>query len=233
MFCTYCGHKLDLNNKCTNEFCPSIIDNVTPSINGLSKIELSDFLGKKNSIYYLDNFLIHSEKSKFISWNTSAFLFHWIWMFYRKMNLIASIYLFTYFIGLIFLSPINFIILSLIGHVLCGLFGNAIYKNYCFKRISHIKPMAERINPSSYTKMLQYYGSTSTVLAIIMSFIYSFSLLILLTFCVDTNITYSDPSYNIENPFNYYEDEDEYDLPYWYDTPENYLTPDEDYGSYI
>lgn len=231
MYCKYCGQELDLNNKCHNEFCPSVINNVSPSINGISEGELVNFLGKRNTNYYLNVFFNNSNNSKFVSWNFSAFIFQWIWMFYRKMNSIATIYLLTYLIGLIFLSPVTFIILSTTCHILCGLFGNALYKNHCLKRISSLKVLSERVNPDSYGRMLQYHGGTSVIVAIVMSVLYVFSLLILLLLYVATSIDYINYPDNYNNPYNYYEDEDS--LPYWYNNPGNNILPTEDSGSYI
>ena len=83
---------------------------------------------QENSEYYLPKFAAMDSGGKKTSWNWAAFFFTDAWMLYRKMYKLFVITLIVQFIiATIFPG------LSILIHILVGLFGNYLYKDHVDK----------------------------------------------------------------------------------------------------
>lgn len=199
MFCPKCGQELDTNNICSNPSCPSNrVNEYNASTNysynnsnnydfnshnnnyewdGISSIEIIDFIGYKNTDYYMDKWNKYKENTKFISWNWPAFFFGLIWFAYRKMYGFAGI-LFgigvlsnIIFEGLIDSSGLS-LLCSLIIMVCSALFGNQLYIKFCVKKISRIKSALPNITSEDLSARLKANGGITWVPVIIFVAIY-------------------------------------------------------------
>ena len=201
LFCQVCGTSLREKYNETNEGYqyyqtpPPITPNpfTTPygglspdeEIDGVSAKELAVFVGN-NSFYYLPRMKEIQKEEKTASWNWSAFLFHFMYFFYRKMYalgaLIMSMYIVSAVPGVIFefkrmaYSSIDFLPAELqaLGRIanicsflfwgiqaLCGLFANYLYTQKTFKTISKIKKKGYNENSAEYVNELSKKGRTN------------------------------------------------------------------------
>ncbi|MBD7911813.1 MULTISPECIES: DUF2628 domain-containing protein [Clostridium] len=125
--------------------------------NGISSAEMMEFIGYKNSDYYIDKWGKSQENKNFISWNWPAFFTNFLWFWHRKMYGIAAGIFGVNFIIRLFIASTsatltghNFniasrttnwfgIILNILVGVLSSLFANQLYMKHATNKIRSIK----------------------------------------------------------------------------------------------
>ena len=121
--------------------------------------------------YYLPRFEQMETLNSFTSWNWCAFLFSYLWMFYRKM--------YAFGIGLMVVSSVLTLTgLSGIGilvMIACGVCGNFLY----MKDINNRTEKAMNMQPDQREMYIQKYSGTSW-LPVIIYYVVSFVLGILI-----------------------------------------------------
>lgn len=85
-FCNRCGSPLTKDVRQTIVLDP--LGGISPEdeIDGVKMKDLAAVIGQ-NSIYYIPRFMAYSKKQRKILPNFAAFLFDYVWLFYRKMYL--------------------------------------------------------------------------------------------------------------------------------------------------
>ncbi|MBD7911811.1 MULTISPECIES: DUF2628 domain-containing protein [Clostridium] len=109
--------------------------------NGISATEMMEFLGDKNTEYYMDKWTRFQENSNFVSWNWPSFLFTLYWFWFRKMYNIAGI-IFAVDIGsLLLLGHFKWLryLISLVIMIGSGLLANQLYINHATNKIKSAK----------------------------------------------------------------------------------------------
>lgn len=156
MKCLYCGNKLD----------------------SISKEELEVFIDN-NSEYYLKNINKLENKSKFLSWNWSCFLFSSYWLLYRKLYIPTIVLIGTDLVSAKLLERKALIVIMLVIRIILSMLANSIYLNNCVRKIKSIKTTTTDLNASEYKRRLRKKGSTTLappiillILSILVSIIY-------------------------------------------------------------
>ena len=123
--------------------------------------ELSLFL-EKNQPYYMEKFKTMEKTADKKSWNWSAFLCHFYWMFYRKMYIEGIVFI----VGNFILGLIPFIgwILNIAAWVCCGIFGNYFYYEHTKKKFVEISCL----DSSMRDMLIQKKGGTNIILPIVL-----------------------------------------------------------------
>ena len=101
------------------------------------------FVGDQYQNYYKEKFDLITPKKQMAGFNIAAFFLTFAWFFYRKMYAIGfGFFVLVFVIGLI-CEYLNFTSSSMgIGiSVVCGMMGNAIYKQFVEKKISNIQKL--------------------------------------------------------------------------------------------
>ncbi len=212
LFCQVCGNSLFQKTQNENpnrgfSFSPPPINPIpftTPfgglspeeDIDGITAKELAVFVGD-NSFYFLPKMKQLKREEKIMSWNWSAFFFHFMYFFYRKMYLIGILVALLYVAALV--PAVLFFIFS-IGYgsdlsalpdnlktlynianicsmlfegvkILCALFANYLYTRTAFKRIRQVRDKfntADSTN-SEYVNEVARVGRTSRKAVLIIS----------------------------------------------------------------
>lgn len=246
MFCTHCGHELDSNNVCHNNSCPSKMDanqinqdfnhntnfrynlynkiNCNPNFvdkNGITFYEMAEFIGSSSTSFYIEKWTENQDNPHFVSWNWPAFFSSWVWLFYRKLNLLGCIYLVVYLLSLIFLPLSVFSVILFASNISCALLGNQMYIKHCTKKIKLLRFLPENMDKNVYFRRLRYSGGTSVAALIIGIITYVIATIFIIFNYVSDNYysyapNYSDPfsDYNHGNskdPFSDYNDPDSND----------------------
>ena len=166
LFCSNCGNTLT-KEKVVNEVpvreaaYTKNTYNEHSSSTSYTDSELSLFL-EKNQPYYMEKFKTMEKTADKKSWNWSAFLCHFYWMFYRKMYIEGIVFI----VGNFILGLIPFIgwILNIAAWVCCGIFGNYFYYEHTKKKFVEIS-----CSDNSMREMLiQKKGGTNIVILILL-----------------------------------------------------------------
>lgn len=187
MFCSRCGHELDLNNNCPNVNCPSNMDNgynnnqdnsynteYNHDVNseftydGVTPTNMTDYIGVKKTEYYMEKWTRYQENPNFISWNWPAFFFNWVWFAYRKMYAYAAIIFASMFVSRIISESLNTLVL-LIAMVSSGLLANQLYIKFTIKSIKKILYSIPGMPEQDMKRRLVANGGTTLVPVIIVS----------------------------------------------------------------
>lgn len=126
--------------------------------------DLQSLVGTKSE-YYIPKFTEMKFQNKKNTWNWCAFLFAPYWFIYRKMYGYGAAILGALFV----LSLINnafLSILSLVGYIVLGIFGNYIYMQNLEKKSLQMKTMPEQ-NKIQFISQNGGTNTTATVLVII------------------------------------------------------------------
>lgn len=136
--------KNDFNNSYNqgfNNFGTSNQNDEFRDANGISAMEMMEFIGNKNPEYYMDKWTRFQENPKFISWNWPAFLFTIYWFWFRKMYSIAGIIFAISFSSGLLLSHYRWLsyLVSLTIMIGSGLLANQLYMNNATQKIKSAK----------------------------------------------------------------------------------------------
>lgn len=116
LFCTKCGIPLNGNKASGQQFnnnippfqnindmmsFTSVKINDDTDIDGIKAKDFNDYVGK-NNFYYLTNFIRFAKSKSKFSLNFTSFFFPELYFFYRKMNLIGSLFFVLRFIIMFF-----------------------------------------------------------------------------------------------------------------------------------
>ena len=169
-FCIECGAPIEADQKfCSNCGTPAISGKSAPSdsmqyqsrvqqesYSAFNNPDTFTFIGS-NQTFYINKFDDMQNFGNNISWNWCSFLFGPHWFAFRKMYLIAVIYLVLTCIC----TFINYIgpVISLTLSVFSGVFGNSFYKNHAVSKIQSASGMDSYSKPFFLAKM----GGTSSV----------------------------------------------------------------------
>ena len=145
--------------------------------NGITPSEMMDFIGDKNTEYYMEKWSRADENPKFISWNWPSFFFGFIWAAYRKMYGIAGI---LFGIGLVknlifqdlLDTPGLSLLISLIIMVVVGLLGNQLYIQHCIKKINKIKISIPGLSADDISRRLRANGGINWIPVIVIIGLY-------------------------------------------------------------
>lgn len=155
-FCPYCGFDLNaeeyLQNIRENPLFQNVKVIVADSLGGVDKnTEINGFPIKKvarftgpNTHYYMPRFAFLKDKKT--SWNWAAFLFPYVWAFYRKMYKEGILILLTFIASAVALVPFN----NFVESIASALNTNATYTELLKAVIQNI-PI---INPTTTLLML-------------------------------------------------------------------------------
>ena len=166
LFCSNCGNTLT-KEKVVNEVpvreaaYTKNTYNEHSSSTSYTDSELSLFL-EKNQPYYMEKFKTMEKTADKKSWNWSAFLCHFYWMFYRKMYIEGIVFI----VGNFILGLIPFIgwILNIAAWVCCGIFGNYFYYEHTKKKFVEISCL----DSSMRDMLIQKKGGTNIVILILL-----------------------------------------------------------------
>ena len=166
LFCSNCGNTLT-KEKVVNEVpvreaaYTKNTYNEHSSSTSYTDSELSLFL-EKNQPYYMEKFKTMEKTADKKSWNWSAFLCHFYWMFYRKMYIEGIVFI----VGNFILGLIPFIgwILNIAAWVCCGIFGNYFYYEHTKKKFVEISCL----DSSMRDMLIQKKGGTNIILPIVL-----------------------------------------------------------------
>ena len=173
LFCSNCGNTLT-KEKVVNEVpvreaaYTKNTYNEHSSSTSYTDSELSLFL-EKNQPYYMEKFKTMEKTADKKSWNWSAFLCHFYWMFYRKMYIEGIVFI----VGNFILGLIPFIgwILNIAAWVCCGIFGNYFYYEHTKKKFVEISCLDSSTNSTTcytccnrnYFRNIYYYFFKFTI----------------------------------------------------------------------
>lgn len=175
MFCPYCGKELNENNICTNPSCPTNINRNDETLfdtkESISDIEIQEFIGDKNTNYYLEKWYMFKRDQNFKSWNWPAFLISPWWFWYRKMYLAAAI---IFVVNILFNNLESSSLSSIITiaiNICSGLFSNQLYMRFAKKKIETIK--TNRLTPNEmFLEKIHATGGVTLVPAIIVAILF-------------------------------------------------------------
>jgi len=156
MFCTYCGKELNANNICVNLACPCN--------------EMRDFIGIKNTYYYMDKWAKSQYNSSFISWNWPAFIFNLVWFWFRKMYIYTIILFIIPLVALFVLPTWAYYLVNLGIAIGCGLLADKLYIKHSIKEIRDINSTAG-VHPLLLSQRIKNTGGVTWVPFIILSII--------------------------------------------------------------
>lgn len=139
----------------------------------ISDEDLAAFFGNKAE-YYLTEKEILERSGSLISWNWPAFLFNFLWMYYRKMWAQGTL---TAFISIILSASIVFNWGVGIVMLVVGMYGNGIYVTHARKKVVEISLAGE--NPDRRPESLAKAGGT-TWIPVVIGFFVTIGLTILL-----------------------------------------------------
>jgi hypothetical protein len=128
--------------------------------NAITLHDMIQFIGDKNTSFYIDKWTSQETNPSFFSWNWPAFFFSWIWLFYRKLNLLGALYFIIHLTSIIFF-PSVFPLILFIGNILCAFLGNHLYIKHCIKKINSIKSLARNMDMNIYYRRLRNTGGES------------------------------------------------------------------------
>lgn len=157
------------------------MDNSFRDQNGISATEMMEFVGEKNSDYYIEQWGKAQENENFISWNWPAFFTNFLWFWHRKMYGIAAIIFGVGFIIKLLLTlivksisrysyltsrPIAWpsYIIALVVSVISSLLANQLYIKHATKKIRSIKSTASMgVDNDTIFRRLRSNGGTTWV----------------------------------------------------------------------
>ncbi len=127
--------------------------------------DLAAFFGDKAEFYLIEKEILERSGSR-ISWNWPAFLFSFLWMYYRKMWAQATL---AAFICIILNATIVFNWGVGIVMLLVGMYGNSIYVTHARKKVVEISLGGG--NPGQRLEALAQTGGTTWVPVVIGFFV--------------------------------------------------------------
>ena len=131
----------------------------------ISDEDLAAFFGDKASYYLIEKEVLERSGSR-ISWNWPAFLFNFLWMYYRKMWAQATL---TAFISIILSASIVFNWGVGIVMLVVGMYGNGIYVTHARKKVAEIDVAG--VNPDQRLESLAKAGGTTWLPVVIGLFV--------------------------------------------------------------
>lgn len=140
----YANNQFNNDNQFNKQYNANQYNEFGDDYLGITPNDMMDFIGDKNTEYYMEKWTRYQANNNFISWNWPAFLFGFIWFAYRKMynwmGILIGISIVTdiIFEGIFDLSGVN-TLLGLVINVACGLLANQIYIKESCKKITAIK----------------------------------------------------------------------------------------------
>ena len=138
------------------------------------KEDVIDFV-KDNKEYYREKFTQMKNNNMPISWNWGAFLFSGFWFLYRKMYLPAAIILLT---DTLMTNMTGSRLTTWIISLLCGIFANYQYLDYCENRVSKIN----KLDCEEKQKRLSKQGGVSMI-SVIIGFILIYMVALAYAYC--------------------------------------------------
>lgn len=155
-FCSACGTPAVSSEPASSDPMQYQAQAQQESYSAFNNPDTFAFLGS-NQTFYINKFDDMQNFGNNISWNWCSFLFGPHWFAFRKMYVIAAIYLLiTVICAFIpYVGPV----ISLTLCVFSGVFGNNFYKNYVLKKVQSASAM------DAYSKpyYLAQSGGTSTI----------------------------------------------------------------------
>ena len=139
----------------------------------ISDEDLAAFFGDKAAYYLTEKEVLERSGSR-ISWNWPAFLFNFLWMYYRKMWAQGTL---TAFISIILSASIVFNWGVGIVMLVVGMYGNGIYVTHARKKVVEIALAGG--NPDRRPESLAKAGGT-TWIPVVIGFFVTIGLTILL-----------------------------------------------------
>ena len=100
--------------------------------------DLNAFI-QTNQVYYFNQFKKLNNQYSKITWNWAAFMCNSLWFIYRKMYTTGILFMIAGFI--LSMIPVVGTLLSWGVSIVSGLFGNYIYKEHAYTKISEAKVM--------------------------------------------------------------------------------------------
>ena len=137
--------------------------------------DLAAFFGDKAEYYLIEKEILERSGSR-ISWNWPAFLFSFLWMYYRKMWAQATL---AAFICIILNASILFNWGVGIVMLLAGMYGNSIYITHAKKKVAEIDIAG--VSPDQRLESLAMAGSP-TWIPVIIGFFVTIAITVLLIF---------------------------------------------------
>ena len=131
----------------------------------ISDEDLAAFFGDKAEYYLTEKEVLERSGSR-ISWNWPAFLFNFLWMYYRKMWAQATLAAFICIIlnaSIVFNWGIGIVMLVL------GMYGNGIYVTHARKKVAEIDVGGG--NPDQRLESLAKIGGTTWIPVVIGFFV--------------------------------------------------------------
>lgn len=158
-FCEKCGAEI-LDGQAFCEKCLSDMNELKNDEQQFAQA-VSSFVGK-NAKRYLPIFANFRNGAK-SWWNTAAFFFNSLWLFYRKMYLYGVLALLAE-LAIFYFGGKFAVLLNIAYRILCGFFGDRIYYHSFLKA----KQRADWLDDEGAAKIYKKYGGTSIIVVVLM-----------------------------------------------------------------